>query len=186
MFARAVNAFVPGDIKCHGRNALPAGWLWCDGTAVSRTTYAALFAAIGTAFGAGDGATTFNVPDLRGRVPLGKDNMGGVAANRVTAGGSGINGATLGAVGGAEVVTLSVAQIPSHTHATDSQGNHSHTYNQAGTANLGFQPGSAFTMNAPAATSVDGAHTHTAQPTGGGGAHNNMVPVQVVHYIIKT
>lgn len=59
-------------------------WLLCDGAAVSRTTYADLFAVIGTTFGTGDGSTTFNLPDLRGRMPLGLDNMGGTSADRAT------------------------------------------------------------------------------------------------------
>jgi microcystin-dependent protein len=59
----------------------PSGWLLCNGQQVSRTTYPELFAAIGTTFGVGDGSTTFNVPDLRGRVAAGKDDMGGTAAN---------------------------------------------------------------------------------------------------------
>lgn len=61
----------------------PTGWLLCDGSAVSRTTYPTLFAAIGTTWGAGDGSTTFNVPDMRGRVPAGRDDMGGTAASRL-------------------------------------------------------------------------------------------------------
>jgi len=61
----------------------PTDWLLCYGQAVSRTTYANLFAVIGTTYGAGDGSTTFNVPDLRGRVAAGKENMGGTAANRL-------------------------------------------------------------------------------------------------------
>lgn len=97
-----------------GGSTAPAGWLLCYGQAVSRTTYAALFAAIGTAHGTGDGSTTFNVPDLRGRVPAGKDNMGGSAASRLTTAGSGVDGATLGAVGGAETHTLTTAQMPAH------------------------------------------------------------------------
>ena len=83
---------------------LPTGWLWCYGQAVSRTTYASLFAAISTTHGVGDGTTTFNVPDLRGRVPVGKDNMGGTPANRVTTGVSGVDAATLGAVGGSQLL----------------------------------------------------------------------------------
>lgn len=63
--------------------AAPSGWMLCYGQAVSRTTYAALFTAIGTAYGVGDGSTTFNLPDLRGRVPGGKDDMGGSAAGRL-------------------------------------------------------------------------------------------------------
>lgn len=61
----------------------PDGWLFCFGQVVSRSTYAALFAALGTAYGAGDGSTTFSLPDFRGRVPGGKDDMGGTAAGRL-------------------------------------------------------------------------------------------------------
>jgi microcystin-dependent protein len=104
-----------------------------SGQAISRTTYAVLFALMGTTYGAGDGSTTFNIPDLRGYVLAGKDDMNGSAANRITSGGSGIAGTTLGAVGGAEIVTLSAAQIPAHTHSvsgtTDVEGQaHSHNY----------------------------------------------------------
>jgi microcystin-dependent protein len=80
----------------------PDGYLLCYGQAVSRSTYSDLFAAIGTTYSAGDGGTTFNVPDLRGRVAAGKDNMGGSAANRITNAISGITGTTLGAAGGDE------------------------------------------------------------------------------------
>ena len=90
------------------------------GQALSRTTYAALhalFASAGYPYGSGDGSTTFNLPDLRGRGLFGKDDMGGSAANRITAGGSGITGTALGAAGGAETHTLTAAQLASHTHA---------------------------------------------------------------------
>jgi microcystin-dependent protein len=73
----------PGVIIAFGGTAAPSGWLLCDGSAVSRTTFAALFAAISTAYGPGDGSTTFNVPDLRGRTTVGKDDIGGSAANRL-------------------------------------------------------------------------------------------------------
>lgn len=82
------------------------------GQAISRTTYAALYAICGTTFGVGDGATTFNVPDLRGRIRVGKDNMGGSAASRVTTAGSGIDGTTLGDTGGAQTVTMARANMP--------------------------------------------------------------------------
>lgn len=71
-----------GMIAAYAGATSPVGWLLCDGAAVSRTTFAALFAAIATSYGAGDGSTTFNLPDLRGRVGVGKDDMGGSAANR--------------------------------------------------------------------------------------------------------
>ena len=72
-----------GVVECFARAAAPGGWLACDGAAVSRTTYADLFAAIGTAFGAGDGSTTFNLPDLRGEFVRGLDSGRGVDAARV-------------------------------------------------------------------------------------------------------
>lgn len=137
-----------------GANA-PSGWLLCFGQAVSRTTYAALFAALGTAYGAGDGSTTFNLPDLRGRVPGGKDNMGGTAANRLTTGGSGVNGATLGAVGGAETHVLTLAQLPSGAIATGGS------------------------------TIARGNTVSDLQAPGNSVAHNNTQPTVVLNYIIK-
>lgn len=80
----AQDSVPPGTMVPFGGAAVPAGWLECFGQAVSRTTYAALFAVIGSAHGAGDGSTTFNLPDMRGRVPAGKDDMGGTAAGRLT------------------------------------------------------------------------------------------------------
>lgn len=110
------NGGITGEIRGFAGSVLPDGWLWCSGTVASRTTDAALFAVIGTTYGPGDGVTTFHLPDLRGRVPAGNDNMGGVgAALRLTAAGSGITGTTLGAVGGSEIHTLTVAQLPVHT-----------------------------------------------------------------------
>ena len=71
-----------GAVTFFARNSAPAGWLKANGAAVSRTTYAALFSAIGTAFGAGDGSTTFNLPDLRGEFPRGWDDGRGVDPSR--------------------------------------------------------------------------------------------------------
>lgn len=88
-----------GSMTAFGGTAAPSGWLMCDGSAVSRTTYASLWTAIGSTFGAGDGSSTFNLPDLRGRVPAGQDDMGGSAASRLTTAGSSVDGATLGATG---------------------------------------------------------------------------------------
>jgi microcystin-dependent protein len=100
----------------------PSYFLFCYGQAVSRTTYAGLFAVIGTLYGVGDGSTTFNLPDLRGRVIAGLDNMGGVAASRLTSGGSGINAVTPGAAGGTQTHTLTSGEMPSHTHTQDAHG----------------------------------------------------------------
>jgi microcystin-dependent protein len=108
----------------------PSGWLFCYGQAVNRTTYADLFAALSTTYGVGDGSTTFNLPDLRGRTAVGKDNMGGSTAGRITNAESGITGTTLGAAGGVEAHQLGAAEIPNHTHtlsnATSASSSHTH------------------------------------------------------------
>jgi microcystin-dependent protein len=88
---------------------LPGGFLWAAGQAVDRTTYALLFAALGTTYGTGNGSTTFNVPDLRGRVAAGRDNLNGTAASRLTSGNAGFDGTALGAGGGDE-------RMQNHTH----------------------------------------------------------------------
>ncbi len=156
-----------GDIKANANAAIPAGWLECGGQAVSRATYSALFLAIGVLYGAGDGSTTFNVPDLRGRTIFGKDNMGGTAANRLTTANGGLDGATLGAVGGGESVTLTTAQIPSHNHSTST----SFRRQDLGGGNNG---GGASTYG------ISG-----LDPAGSGGAHKNIPPAMVSNFIIK-
>ena len=92
----------PGVILPYGGTAAPNGeWLLCSGQAVSRATYAALYAVVGTAYGAGDGSTTFNVPNMQGRVPVGKDTG---------------TFATLGATGGEQTHVLTVAELATHSH----------------------------------------------------------------------
>jgi microcystin-dependent protein len=102
-----------GTIKDWPSNTIPNGWLECGGQAVSRTTFAALFAVIGVIYGAGNGSTTFNLPDLRGRVTAGKDDMGGLIADRLVGGApEGVDGATLGAGGGHKVHHLTTGEAP--------------------------------------------------------------------------
>jgi len=166
----------PGAYMPFAGTTAPAGWLFMFGQAVSRTEYASLFAVLGTTYGPGDGATTFNLPDMRGRVPGGKDNMCGVAAGRLTTAGSGVNGATLGATGGAETHALSETQMPAHTHDLALKYV---TVGGAGSAR------NYWTRSAPD-TLFDGTVTNGAASKGGGQAHNNTQPTLVANYIVKT
>lgn len=109
---------------------LPKGFVWGNGQTLAIAQYPRLYKVFGTTYG-GDGITTFAVPDKRGRMSAGKDDMGGAAAaNRITNAGSGIVGTTLGASGGAETVALATANVPAHTHGitTGTQSaDHTHT-----------------------------------------------------------
>lgn len=112
------------------------------GQAISRTTYAALFNLTGTTFGVGNGTTTFNLPDLRGRTVIGLDNMGGSAASRVTTAGSGINGASIGSAGGAQTVALARANLPnvSPSFTGDAVADHKHLLLADATVSNGSSP----------------------------------------------
>lgn len=170
------------------------------GQAISRTVYSDLFSLVSTTYGSGDGTTTFNIPDLRGRFPVGNDNMGGTAANRVTPAGSGIDGATLGAAGGAQNVTLSLGHLPQHRHnvgLTDPQHNHTYSQYPSGTtfnvAPSGGAPvvGTASTT-AATSTSATGITIHDGvgnanltSIVGSDQAHTNMPPTIVLAYIMR-
>lgn len=108
--------------------SLPTGWLWADGTNVSRSTYARLFTAIGTTYGVGDGSTTFGLPDINSRTIVGRDRTG---AGRITTAGSGVDGTTLGASGGNQNKVLVQANLPNISNMVTSiaagQGSHTHT-----------------------------------------------------------
>src|SRR5262249_49116012 len=162
--------------------ALPAG------QAISRTTFATLFALVSTTFGIGDGSTTFNVPDLRGRSIAGLDNMGGSTAGRITVAGGNFNGTTLGATGGAENHTLTQAEMPSHTHTANvTDPGHVHTI--AITANnAGGAPGGGAVTNTASTISTNSATTGISvsnTSTGGGGAHTILSPTMVLPYILR-
>lgn len=95
----------------------PSLWLFCYGQAVSRTTYALLFAAIGTLYGSGDGSTTFNLPDLRGIITIGRDDMGGTPSGRITTTYFGTDPTVMGAGGGSQNRALITANLPAYTPA---------------------------------------------------------------------
>jgi microcystin-dependent protein len=122
-------------------------------------------------YGVGDGSTTFNVPDLRGRVVAGRDDMGGTAASRLTGTTMSPGGTALGATGGEQTHTLVTSEMPSHTHALQIPTN--------GSANC-------FTPNANAPGTLPNTSTVTTASRGGDGAHNNVQPTLIVNYIIAT
>lgn len=188
--AGAVGQVPIGSVTAFAGSSAPSGWLLCGGQTVSRTQYSGLFLIIGTTYGAGDGSTTFTLPDLRGRTIAGEDDMGGTTANRLTTSGSGINGTVLGAVGGVESVTLTSAQsgVPAHSHGTTSTEN----YSSFGVGYLLNTTGRSFsqvTANPALAATVDGqSHTHTVNnntAANASQAHTNTQPTIVLNYIIK-
>lgn len=188
----------PGSLFPFAGSSAPSGFLICDGAAISRATFSDLFSAIGTLYGAGDGTTTFNLPNLAGRMVLG------------------VSGAhTLASTGGAENHTIAVSEMPSHTHTgtTDSSGSHTHSVNDPGHSHLSMTgrddgnvtnqagqapPGDAnqndssfvvptSTQTTGISINAAGAHTHTftTNAAGGGSAFSVLNPFISMQYIIK-
>lgn len=163
----STNGVPPGTVFYYAGSTPPTGYFEGYGEAVSRTTYSNLFAAIGTVYGTGDGTTTFNVPDCRGRFIAGEDDMGGTAAGRLTNSVSGgVDGSTLGATGGEEKHTLTSSEIPPVSVTIPAR-----TTGSLGGANIVATPASNTTM--------------TATTAGGGGAHNLVPPTIVMKCIVK-
>jgi microcystin-dependent protein len=175
-------------------SAADNGFLFGFGQNISRTTYSALFAKFGTRYGAGDGSTTFGMPDVRGRVLAGVDNMGGTSADRLIGAWGGLNGDVLGGVGGIEYHVMTIAQMPAHQHYGDTgteSADHIHSYPGPATvsANGGNRPsGSGGSGNNLGTTGRSAAHYHsfTTQNTGGGGAINIVQPTITVNWQIYT
>lgn len=165
------HVFLSGMLVPYAGTSAPTGWLLCYGQAVSRSTYADLFSAISTTYGSGDGSSTFNLPDLRGRTVAGKDDMGGSSANRLTDQSGGLNGDTLGDTGGAETHTLTTAQMPSHNHTQRHNGTSGGIANQ---------------MRSGGGASAQTNSINTTTNKGSGNAHNNVQPTIILNYIIKT
>jgi microcystin-dependent protein len=165
----AVSVLMPsGTVLPYAGSALPGNpndYLFCNGAAVSRSTYSNLFTAIGTDYGVGDGSTTFNIPDLRGRVIAGQDDMGGTSANVLTDSQADQLGGTLGA----EDHTLTVNEMPSHTHGLIIDSGSEDDFGTSGGNTNNVSSGSGDT-----------------NATGGGSAHNNVQPTIILNYIIKT
>lgn len=196
-----------GIIKIWGTDSPPDGYLICDGSEISRTTYSGLFNVIGTTFGAGDGSSTFNLPDLSGRFPIGKDP-----------GDSDFD--VLGETGGEKDHTLVDSEMPSHRHygttgvnsadhhhdgiTGNNRQDHDHSIKfNAALAGGGSEPrihsDGTYTSDGPISNqsadhdhsfntgdqSADHNHSYTTSYTGSDDPHNNVPPYQVVNFIIK-
>jgi len=147
-----------GVIVAFGGSTAPSKWTLCDGSAISRTVYSELFSIIGTTYGTGDGTTTFNVPDLRGRIPVGKSNSSVFQS--------------LGGNVGEETHTLTEDELPvnnGHAHGLNF-GNYTVSVGGGGDYLVQDASGGPFTL-------VGGGF-------GGGNSHNNIQPSLVVNYII--
>lgn len=181
-----VGSFFP-----YAGSTAPSGYLFCRGQAISRTTYAALFAAIGTAYGSGDGSTTFNVPDLTGRVPAGLE----ASATRLTSTYFSGDSTALGATGGSESHTLTAAQIPQLSGNTNGSSSTARllvadftSTNGGGTAFSATNSSNIFANsgagNAKDMTVTIPSLTVNVNTSGGGNPHNNVQPTIISNYII--
>ena len=160
------------------------------GQAISRATYATLFALFGTTYGGGDGSTTFNIPDLRGRIAVPADNMGGTQAGRVSA----VLGNALGSAGGEQQHTLTIGEMPSHYHNAG-------IYDPGHAHSVGIQLATLPLQGAPSQVGTGGATSTTTNgtgvrvnssngidatySTGGSAPHSNVQPSIVCNYIIR-
>ena len=166
--------------------SVPSGFLECDGTDVSRTTYSALFAIIGTTYGAGDGSTTFAVPDLQDNTPVGKS---GTKALGSTGGANTVTVTASGNVGGSTAnATLSEAQLASHSHNTPLYNSNPYPYTNRLAAPGSPSSQAALNLFATNNTGSSSGHSHNMSATFTGDAANPSVlqPYLTLIYIIKT
>lgn len=176
-----------GSVISFAGSSAPTGWMLCAGQTLSRTTYASLFSVIGESFGAGDGSTTFRLPDCRGRVEVGKDDMGGADAARLSFFGSVAK--IIGGVFGTASHVLSEGQMPRHQHGgtTSTNGSHNHGYpaDNGSPGNNIWQSG--LRSQQTNFTDVAGDHFHniTTDFRGNNEAHTNAQPSIVFNKIIK-
>lgn len=163
-FFEAEECHVPyiyaGEIRFFGMQDAPPGWLVCDGSVISRATYAELFTAIGDSFGIGDGTTTFAIPDMEGRSPMMFGDPTGITAYETM---------VLGSKSGIQKHTLSIAEMPSHNHALERIGGASAGVSGYALTNLQNQVQFRQTLN-----------------TGGSGAHQTIHPVTIGMFAIYT
>ncbi|MBC8197606.1 MAG: tail fiber protein [Candidatus Marinimicrobia bacterium] len=158
----APNGVPTGVLMPFAGETAPEGWFLCDGSSVSRDDYSILFSVIGEIYGSDD-ATSFNLPDLRGRMPLGLDNMGGESADVVL----NEEADNLGGKAGEESHMLTIDEMPNHNHEDSVRGATNGSCNNHG------------------CSEVTGIGTAQTSFTGGDQPHNNMSPYLSLNFIIK-
>ena len=160
-----------GEVRLFAGNFAPAGWMFCDGQLLAISENETLFQLIGTTYG-GDGQATFALPDLRSRVPI---HMGQ---------GAGLSNYIISEAAGIEQVTLTVTQIPNHTHAALCRSGAGQT--SSNPANGTWTNSDVNQYSSAAATGGMGAsETIITSPVGGSQPHENMIPFLCIHYIIS-
>ncbi len=162
--------FRPGDLKATADSTAPFGWFLCNGEEIRRTQYPALFEAIGTTFGAGDGSTTFNLPKASGRTMIGSGEATGAA---------GATNHALGTTGGEEKHTLTAEEIPSHSHEAPS-GKSFVTRARAEGEEINGALGTATGLIPKPLT-----ETAATQNKGGGASHNHLQPFFTGNWLIR-
>jgi microcystin-dependent protein len=187
-FGNPYSVPIGGVLPYTGTTAPNSNFVLPYGQAISRTTYSSYFSLVSTTFGSGDGSTTFNVPDLRGRVVAGADGMGGSSAGRLTDAVAGID--ALGDAGGAQSHTLSTSEMPAHSHGvTDPGHNHGFSNNPFYGGSQTSTPASGGSVSHPSNSQTVSITSNTTgisiQNNGGGGAHNNVQPTIVLNYLLR-
>lgn len=157
-----------GEIRMFGGNFAPLGWAFCNGQLLSISAYDALFALLGTTYG-GDGVTTFGLPDLRGRMPISQGA------------GPGLSPRALGEVGGAEQVTLTVAELAAHTHVALSSAQPGMSGSPKG---FTWAASSTLTPYSSDASQTQPMAAGAVGSQGGSQPHDNMMPYLVINFII--
>jgi microcystin-dependent protein len=174
-----------GGVAPNSAFAFPAG------QAISRSTYATLYALVGNTYGAGDGSTTFNVPDLRGRATFGLDNMGGLAAGRITVAGGNYDGTVLGNAGGGQNQTLTQAQLPSvsitptFTGTPQTWNTNQNVFQNTGGLQFQFYSAGNQAFATPASVTITPSGTISAVSFGSGNSHPIMPPSMAVTKILR-
>lgn len=168
--AKAQDPFI-GEIRIFAGNFSPRGWAFCAGQLLPISQNTALFSILGTTYG-GDGKTTFALPDLRGRMPVGMGK------------GPGLTERALGEAGGQESVTLTEAQIPAHTHAITVAADSTVATTDRPQGALPARNAAAIPAFGKTSNSTLAPNAATAAPAGGGAPHPNMPPFLGIGYII--